>query len=131
MSSKALVEAYPGVTWTEEPGDNPSVQKRSFKVDLEGGAYTAGIILTNDKVSRVTLTKVLPAGLDEVACKAAFVPDEERLRKRYGPPSETMARGERWLMGGGSRVVIANVLFQPDDGSPAQCLVTQGYYPAG
>ena len=131
MTGKALVEAYPGVTWTEEAGDTPTAQKRSFGIDLEGGAYVVSVILTSERVSRVTLTKVLAPGLDEAACKAAFVPDEQRLRKQYGPPSDTVARGERWMLGGGSRVVIANVLFQPDDGSPAQCLVTQGYYPAG
>ena len=131
MTSKALLAAFPGVTWTEEAGIDAGSEKRTFRTEIDGAPHDVTVILTADRVSRVTLSKVIAPGLDEAACKAAFVPEEARLRALYGPPGETSVRGERWTMGAGSRLVIVNVRLLPDDGSPAQCLVTTGYYGPG
>jgi hypothetical protein len=131
MTSKALLAAYPDARWTEEAGIDAGSQKRTFRTQIDGVDFDITVILTADRVSRVTVAKLSKPGLDEAACKAAFAPEEAKLRKLYGPPSETTVRGARWQMGAGSRVVIVNVLLQPDDGTPTQCLVTTGYYGPG
>ncbi|MDB5433237.1 MAG: hypothetical protein JWP35_4353 [Caulobacter sp.] len=129
MTSKALVDAFPGAQWTEEAGIDEGTQLRTTRLPIEGADYDVRVILKRDRVTRVTLTKVLAPGMDEPACRAAFAPDQARLRKLYGAPTESGARGDRWIMGGGSRVLIIVELLAPDDGTPTHCVVTTGYYP--
>ena len=131
MTSKALTDAYPGAQWSEEPVGQSGDMKRTFRTDVEGAPYDVVVQIVRDRVARLTLTKVLKPGLDEAACKAAFTPDDARLRKQYGAPTETSVRGDRWLLGAGSRLLLVVVRLAPDDGTPPQCLVTTGFYPPG
>ncbi len=130
MTSKALVDAFPGAQWTEEAGIDEGTQLRTMRMPVDGVDYDVRVILKRDRVTRVTLTKVLALGMDEAACRAAFAPDQARLRKLYGAPTETGVRGDRWIMGGGSRLLVVVELLAPDDGTPTHCVVTTGYYPA-
>jgi hypothetical protein len=129
MTSKALVDAYPDVQWSEEATGEPGGEQRTFRTAIDGADYDVGVILKDDRVVRLTLAKVLASGLDEAACRASFAADEARLNALYGPPGETTARGDRWPMAGGARVVLAVVRLEPDDGTPARCVVSAGYYP--
>ena len=131
MSGKALTDAYPGALWSEEKTGAAEGMKRTFRTQIEGGDYDIIVLLDNDRVSRVSVAKVLAPGMTEVACKAAFAPDDARLRKAYGTPTRTSVKGNLWVIAAGGHVVLVNALFTPNDGTPTRCLVTAGFYPPG